>query len=472
MLGLIQSLRSQTRDKNVNAPSLQNSKAPHFTQPEELISEILAHNNQFAFEQLQWLEDALTHHLAKSEGLFYQRPENKKGLTRPIDSTNASLPPWAPRMSDWFSGKTILVTGSSGFIGNYTLKALNQRGVAKIIGVDCVAPQKHLHKAHANFHAYELDILDEKRLQSVFELHRPDGVIHLAAKAGVPQAERSAQDAQEYFDVNVKGTDILAKLCHEYQVSFIANAGSSSEFGSQAWDEGQLRPQGEGSPLVPEGNYGRTKVFSEMLLSARALAGESAEHTLVTTFFNPIGSGERGLLVPLMTRSLLNCAAQNKGSFTVYDQLRGYTPVEQTLEHVLRGVERLIDAGPNQAKLDYQHCGGGITTANATIADIVVNTLDALNQEKHLFKINHFSDFIVFDHQGARPGDVKATYSDKTKAETMLLLEPDTTALENSVIHTVKEVANKWLRGTDQANNEKTPHTKPTAKPHLKLLWA
>jgi nucleoside-diphosphate-sugar epimerase len=291
----------------------------------------------------------------------------------------------------------------------------------------------------------EANLLDETRMQQLFETYRPDGVIHLAANAGVPQAEASDAAAQQYFDVNVKGTDVVTKLCKDFGVTFLANAGSSSEFGSQAWSEHRLVPQAESSPLVPEGHYGRTKVFSEMLMTARALGNASADHTLVTTFFNPVGVGERGLLVPLMTRKLLECAVKQEGQFTVFDHYRGYTPIDQTLEHLLRGVERMIDLGPDAARLDYQHCGGGITTNNKDIANMTVQALKQLCVDLSIFDGVDFNRFLVFDDDGSRDGDVKATYSDKTKAEQDLLLRPDKDDLADAVVSTVREVATDWL---------------------------
>jgi UDP-glucuronate 4-epimerase len=251
--------------------------------------------------------------------------------------------------------------------------------------------------------SFEADILDRVKMREIFQMVRPDGVIHLAARAGVTEAEASDAAAQSYFDVNVKGTDVITQLCNTFGVSFFANAGSSSEFGSQAWDGRSLRPQSEKSRLVPEGNYGRTKVFSEMLLSARALGNASAQHTLVTTFFNPIGTGERGLLVPLMTRKLLGFAAQRSGQFTVYDQYRRCTPVNQTLEHLFRGVERMLDAGPNYAKLDYQHCGGGITSNNRTIAELALEALGRFVREKQLFEGIDFNEFACFTCEEGPP---------------------------------------------------------------------
>lgn len=419
-------------------------KPPEAT-PHTLIQNVLGESNRFSPEQLDWLESALSTHLQKNQSGFYDCAETSAGLHRPLQADLDNSPAWAPKMSSWFSGKTIMLTGSSGFIGKYALEALNQRGVGKVIGVDVRPPNLNIKAANGNFIPLQLDILDKDALREVFETYRPDGVIHLAAKAGVPQAEASDAAAQAYFDVNVKGTDNLAALCKDYEVTFLANAGSSSEFGSQAWDKDHLVPQSEGSALLPEGNYGRTKVFSEMLLSARALAHESADHTLVTTFFNPIGNGERGLLVPLMTRRLLESAAGKGDSFTVYDQYRGYTPIGETLEHLFRAVERQIDAGPNQAVLDYQHCGGGISTNNKVIAKMTVDALTKVCAERGIFSDIDFNDRVVFDDKGARQGDVKATYSDKSKAEKLLGLTPDVESLKNAIENTVREVASDWF---------------------------
>jgi hypothetical protein len=108
--------------------------------PVDLIATVSAKKNRFSKDQLVWLEQALSQQLQNVSEPFYCVLEDKIGVRRPLEAMQSLDSVWCPRMSDWFNGKTILVTGASGFIGKYTLKALEARGVGQIIGVDLKQP--------------------------------------------------------------------------------------------------------------------------------------------------------------------------------------------------------------------------------------------------------------------------------------------------------------------------------------------
>ena len=114
--------------------------------------------------------------------------------------------------------KTILVTGAAGFIGSHTVEALLRRG-DRVIGLDNLndyydparkdANLKEIQEALANpeqwkqFTFVKGDIRDRVLVKGLFEEHRFDAIVHLAAMAGV---RISIDDPELYYDVNVNGT--------------------------------------------------------------------------------------------------------------------------------------------------------------------------------------------------------------------------------------------------------------------------
>jgi len=74
----------------------------------------------------------------------------------------------------------VLVTGSSGFIGQHLAAALGTRG-HDVIGVDKEPP------GTAGYVFHRCDILDASRLREVFTSEAPDAVIHLAARTDLDE---------------------------------------------------------------------------------------------------------------------------------------------------------------------------------------------------------------------------------------------------------------------------------------------
>src|SRR5512139_1133023 len=105
----------------------------------------------------------------------------------------------------------ILVTGAAGFIGSHAAQGLLQRGDA-VVGLDNFAPNYSRARKEANLKEYaghehftfvEADIRDAAAMRDLFETHKFDRVMHLAAMGNV---RYSVEHAPEYTAVNVAGT--------------------------------------------------------------------------------------------------------------------------------------------------------------------------------------------------------------------------------------------------------------------------
>ena len=133
--------------------------------------------------------------------------------------------------------KTVLVTGSAGFIGFHLCRHLLELGY-NVVGVDALTeyydPQLKLDRLsilnnYKQFSNHRLRIEDVEDLGDVFAECRPEFVIHLAAQAGV---RYSIDFPAEYVQTNLVGTFNILELAKSYEVSHLLMASTSSVYGA------------------------------------------------------------------------------------------------------------------------------------------------------------------------------------------------------------------------------------------------
>lgn len=165
--------------------------------------------------------------------------------------------------------ETVLITGSSGFIGFYVAKALLERGY-HVVGYDNMNNYYDIRlkklradilSGYENFVFYEADICDEMKLEEVANAHQIDVVIHLAAQAGV---RYSLICPEKYIETNIVGTFRILELCRKHQIDRLMYASSSSVYG-EAKEERLRVDLRTDSPISL---YAATKKSDEVLVHA------------------------------------------------------------------------------------------------------------------------------------------------------------------------------------------------------------
>ena len=136
------------------------------------------------------------------------------------------------------SKSALAAFGTAGFIGSKVAEFLLNEGHT-VVGVDNLNDAydvrlKHWRldqiKDHPGFTFYRLDICDRHALeQTVFQAHRFEAVLNLAARAGV---RYSVVDPWVYQETNVTGTLNLLELCRHYDVPKFVMASTSSLYGN------------------------------------------------------------------------------------------------------------------------------------------------------------------------------------------------------------------------------------------------
>ena len=145
-------------------------------------------------------------------------------------------------------GKTILITGSPGFIGaNVVMRLLHDMVSGTVISFDNMNNYydpalkeyrlKLIEKAAAGagpdmHHVFiKGDIADKELVNKTFSAYRPDIVVNLAAQAGV---RYSIDHPEAYMDSNITGFYNILEACRHNPVEHLVYASSSSVYGNSA----------------------------------------------------------------------------------------------------------------------------------------------------------------------------------------------------------------------------------------------
>lgn len=141
--------------------------------------------------------------------------------------------------------KTILVTGSAGFIGsNLVMELLKTNDAINIIGLDSLNDYYDI--SIKEYRISEIDKLVVKRLnckytfikgnladkaliESIFTENQIDIVVNLAAQAGV---RYSITNPDAYIEANILGFYNILEACRNHPVEHLVYASSSSVYGS------------------------------------------------------------------------------------------------------------------------------------------------------------------------------------------------------------------------------------------------
>ncbi len=191
----------------------------------------------------------------------------------------------------------VLVTGCAGFIASRTAELLLERG-DEVVGLDdmnsagLVLKEHRLEqlRTHTDFEFVQLDVSDKDAVANRVPSGAFDGVINLAARAGV---RASVEDPWPYVDVNVTGTLNLLELCRERGIPKFVLSSTSSLYGKGA-PVPFREDQDTNRPISP---YAATKKAAEALTYTwHALHGLDVTVLRYFTVYGPAGRPDMATL--------------------------------------------------------------------------------------------------------------------------------------------------------------------------------
>ncbi|HKL44523.1 MAG TPA: NAD-dependent epimerase/dehydratase family protein [Candidatus Absconditabacterales bacterium] len=188
--------------------------------------------------------------------------------------------------------ETILITGTSGFIGFHLAKRLLEEG-RNIIGFDnendyydvnLKVARRNILEKYNNFKFYKGSLENLEDLKKVFEENKIDKVCNLAAQAGVTY---SYKNPYTYIQSNIVGFHNLIDIAKNNSVKNFVYASTGSVYGNNKKDPAEVEDKCE-SPLSI---YGASKKTNELI--AHSYSSMYGIQTIGLRFFNVVGSRGR-----------------------------------------------------------------------------------------------------------------------------------------------------------------------------------
>ena len=296
-------------------------------------------------------------------------------------------------------GSKFLVTGAAGFIGSNLVEAILKLGY-RVIGLDNFSTGKRenidLFIDNPNFEFIEGDIRNFDTCMKACK--GADYVLHQAAWGSVP---RSIELPLLYEEINIKGTLNMMEAARQNNVKKFVYASSSSVYG----DEPNLpKKEGiEGNLLSP---YAFTKRANEEY--GKLYTKLYGLDTYGMRYFNVFGrrqdpNGAYAAVIPKFIKQLLNNERP-----TIYGdgrQSRDFTYIENVIEANLKACRAPHEAAGQAFNIAYGD--------RQYLIDIYYRLCKALNKDIEP----------IFGPD--RPGDIKHSHADISKAKKLLEYEPD-----------------------------------------------
>jgi dTDP-glucose 4,6-dehydratase len=273
--------------------------------------------------------------------------------------------------------KTVLVTGGAGFIGsNFIPFYLKARPDVFVVNLDLLTYAGNLQnldevRDHPRYRFVKGDICDRNTVDSLFETHKINGVIHFAAESHV---DNSIEGPEAFIRTNVNGTFTLLDTArkHWMKAPFEIRQGcEGNRFHHISTDEvyGSLGATGlftEKTPYAPNSPYSASKAASDLLV--RSYFHTYGVNVVTTNCSNNYGPKQhKEKLIPTIIRKAL--AGEPIPIYGDGKNVRDWLYVSDHCDGILRVFENGRDG-------ETYNIGGRNEKTNIQIAEAICDLLD------------------------------------------------------------------------------------------------
>lgn len=298
----------------------------------------------------------------------------------------------------------ILITGIAGFIGSNLLDKLLQDKNNIIVGIDNLnnfydpnIKRKNIEHnlENNNFKFYDIDLLNTKELNNLFEDYEIDSIVHLAGYGGV---RPSIENPKLYIDNNIAATLNILECMKNYNIKKMVYASSSSVYGNSK-ENIFVETLNVSEPISP---YAMTKkACEELCYTYHKLYNIDV---IALRFFTVYGKRQRpDLAISKFTRLILE--EKPIPVFGDGNTMRDYTYVDDIVSGIISAIEY------NKTSYEIINLGGG----DPVSLNRMIETIEKVLGKK-----------AIIERMSMQKGDVDKTVADISKAKRLLNYNPST----------------------------------------------
>ena len=309
--------------------------------------------------------------------------------------------------------KKVLVTGGTGYIGSHTVVELLNSGKEVVIvdnlsnsKPDVVDRIKKITGKDVKF--YNIDYLNKKELERVFEENEIDSVINFA---GFKAVGESVKEPLKYYHNNVSGAVVLLETMQKYNVKKFVFSSSATIYGEQD-DVKYVETMKRGEASSP---YGTTKIMIEKILEDVYRADNSWDIAILR-YFNPVGAHESGLIgedpqgIPNnLMPFIMKVANKEIDHLNIFGNNYSETKDGTCARDFLHVVDLAVGHIKALEKLDKENSGifvYNLGTGNPYTVQEMVDTFIRVNNVE-----------VPYQYADRRDGDLPIFYADSNKAK-------------------------------------------------------
>jgi len=318
----------------------------------------------------------------------------------------------------------IIVTGSAGFIGSALSIRLLERG-DNIIGIDnhndyydphIKEMRLNRNKKYNNYIHFKINLCENKKLEKIFEMNKPDMVVNLAAQAGV---RYSIENPLAYIDSNIFGFTNVLECCRKFEIKHLVYASTSSVYGANT----KIPFSEHDSANHPLSIYAATKKSNELM--AHAYSHLFKIPTTGLRFFTVYGPwGRPDMALFKFTKAILE--GKSIDVFNFGNHTRDFTYIDDIID----GIIKCLDS-PAKENINWNSKEPDPGSSKDPWKIYNIGNNNPINLNQYIIHLeNALEKKANKNFLPLQPGDISITYANSDNLKNTFGYQPSTSVQE------------------------------------------